>query len=164
MFSRLLKQIIDYSRLVGIETLPEDVIEDGVQTYFKSFHAQPYSLMCRKSSLGAIHEIHSAVVNPMLALSIRCSSHPFWTDRPKVQSWMNILTEKSWRDLLYLYGEGDTSLQYLQGLCLLAQVDFAGTSFLHLVYMKFVVSFRLIFTSQMVESNVHIPKFRWVLG
>jgi hypothetical protein len=63
----------------------------------------------------------------MLALSIRCSSHPFWVDLFKPRSWMQALTERAWKDLLQLYGDGDTGLQYLQGLCLLAQVDFAGT-------------------------------------
>lgn len=62
----------------------------------------------------------------MLALSIRCSSHEFWATQKKVNDWIRALTERSWHDLLNRYGEGDTSLEYLQGLCLLAQVDFAG--------------------------------------
>lgn len=43
-----------------------------------------------------------------------------------MKDWIRVLTERSWHDLLQRYGEGDTSLAYLQGLCLLAQVDFAG--------------------------------------
>ncbi|KAE8453273.1 hypothetical protein EG329_011340 [Mollisiaceae sp. DMI_Dod_QoI] len=61
----------------------------------------------------------------MLALAIRCSSHPYWADREKSKRWMQSLTKKSWHDLLHMYGEGHTGLHYLQGLCLLAQVDFA---------------------------------------
>lgn len=68
------------------------------------------------------------VLHPMLALSIRCSSHPFWKEQPKLNAWIRALTEKSWQDLLDLYGKEDIGLHYLQGLCLLAQVDFAGKS------------------------------------
>jgi len=107
------------------ENLPPDVIEDGVKTYFSCFHAQPYTLLCQ-SSIGASHSIHSVVLNPMLALAIRCSSHSYWKDPLLVRKWIHNLTEKSWQELLLMYGEGNTSLKYLQGLCLLAQVDFSG--------------------------------------
>lgn len=97
-------------------------------TYFKCFHGQPYSLLCQKSLIGAHQSLSPVVLEPMLALTIRCSSHPFWADREKSKFWIDSLTEKSWRDLLQMYGEGHTGLQYLQALCLLAQVDFAGKS------------------------------------
>ncbi|CZR52279.1 uncharacterized protein PAC_02156 [Phialocephala subalpina] len=111
--------------LSGAETLPPAVVEDGVMTYFKCFHGQPYSLLCQKSLIGAHRPLNPIVLDPMLALSIRCSSHPFWADREKSKSWIRSLTVKSWQDLLQMYGEGHTGLHYLQGLCLLAQVDFA---------------------------------------
>ncbi|PVH75482.1 hypothetical protein DL98DRAFT_593093 [Cadophora sp. DSE1049] len=110
---------------LGSEGLPSDVVEDGIVAYFTCFHAQPYNLMYQKSSLGPDCSLDPVVLNPMLALSIRCSSHKFWTDQRKVNDWIRALTERSWHDLLQRYGEGDTSLEYLQGLCLLAQVDFA---------------------------------------
>ncbi|KAI6711761.1 C6 transcription factor [Diplocarpon mali] len=110
----------------GVEGLASDVVDDGIKTYFMCFHAQPYNLMCQQASLRLSHTLHPVVLNPMLALSIRCSSHPFWSDRSKLNNWIGALTEKSWKELVNLYSEGDTSLPYLQGLCLLAQVDFAG--------------------------------------
>ncbi|TVY28676.1 hypothetical protein LHYA1_G002410 [Lachnellula hyalina] len=93
--------------------------------YFEHFHAQPYALLCQATTTRATASISPVVLNPMLALSIRCSSHPFWTDPSKLNSWLQYLTDRAWKDLLQLYGDGDTGLQYLQGLCLLAQVDFA---------------------------------------
>lgn len=112
--------------LSGAETLPPAVVQDGIMTYFKCFHGQPYSLLCQKSLIGAHQPLSPIVLDPMLALSIRCSTHPFWVDREKSKSWIQSLTGKSWNDLLHMYGEGHTGLHYLQGLCLLAQVDFAG--------------------------------------
>ncbi|KAG4434835.1 hypothetical protein IFR05_009674 [Cadophora sp. M221] len=109
----------------GSEDLPSDVVEDGIVAYFTCFHAQPYNLMCQNSSLGPNCSLDPLVLNPMLALSFRCSSHNFWADQQKTNDWIRALTEISWRDLMHRYGEGDTSLEYLQGLCLLAQVDFA---------------------------------------
>ncbi|KAL2069981.1 hypothetical protein VTL71DRAFT_14661 [Oculimacula yallundae] len=111
--------------LGGVEGLPSDVVEDGITTYFTSFHAQPYNLLCQKSSLGPNRKLDPLVLNPMLALSIRCSSHKYWTTQATLSEWIRALAEKSWRDLTHLYAEGNTSLGYLQALCLLAQVDFA---------------------------------------
>ncbi|TVY32428.1 hypothetical protein LOCC1_G008036 [Lachnellula occidentalis] len=108
----------------GPGILPSDVIEDGIDMYFEHFHAQPYALLCHATTT-TISSISPVVLNPMLALSIRCSLHPFWTDPSNVTSWLQHLTDRAWKDLLQLYGDGDTGLQYLQGLCLLAQVDFA---------------------------------------
>ncbi|TVY91264.1 hypothetical protein LAWI1_G004693 [Lachnellula willkommii] len=105
--------------------LPPDVIEDGIYMYLEHFHAQPYALLCQANTAMTAASISPVVLNPMLALSIRCSSHPFWTDTPKRRSWLQHLTDRAWKDLLQLYGDGDTGLEYLQGLCLLAQVDFA---------------------------------------
>ena len=116
----------DKSRSPG--SLPADVIEDGINMYFEHFHAQPYKLLCQATTMRTIASISPVVLNPMLALSIRCSSHPFWADQSKLNSWQQALTEKAWKDLLQLYGDGETGLQYLQGLCLLVQVDFAGMS------------------------------------
>ena len=116
----------DESRSPGPGILPSDVIEDGIDMYFEHFHAQPYALLCQATTTRATASISPVVLNPMLALSIRCSSHPFWTDPSKLNSWLQYLTDRAWKDLLQLYGDGDTGLQYLQGLCLLAQVDFAG--------------------------------------
>lgn len=114
------------NRQLGSDGLPTDVVEDGIIAYFTCFHAQPYNLLCQDSSLGPNCSLDPVVLNPMLALSIRCSSHKFWTTEEKINDWICALTERSWHDLLQRYGEGDTSLAYLQGLCLLAQVDFAG--------------------------------------
>jgi hypothetical protein len=102
-------------------------VEDGVATYFKCFHAQPFSLMCQQDSRTAPDSMSLVVLNSMLSLSIRCSSHPFWADRSTLNRWIDGLTEKSWRELLRMYGESNTNLEYLQGLCLLSQVDFAGS-------------------------------------
>lgn len=104
------------------------------------FHAQPYNLMCQSASLRTGSNLDPVVLNPMLALSIRCSTHPFWSDQSKVNIWIRTLTEKSWRDLVYSYSEGDTSLSYLQGLCLLAQVDFAGMSNLNRLRFRLPLS------------------------
>ncbi|EKD18948.1 hypothetical protein MBM_03190 [Drepanopeziza brunnea f. sp. 'multigermtubi' MB_m1] len=109
----------------AIEGLPPDVVEDGVKTYFMAFHAQPYNLMCQRESLRPGHVIDPVVLDSMLALSIRCSSHPFWSDQSKLNDCIRALTDDSWKKLVNLYSRGDTSLPYLQGLCLLAQVDFA---------------------------------------
>ncbi|KAI9054442.1 hypothetical protein LZ554_001604 [Drepanopeziza brunnea f. sp. 'monogermtubi'] len=109
----------------AIEGLPPDVVEDGVKTYFMAFHAQPYNLMCQRESLRPGHAIDPVVLDSMLALSIRCSSHPFWSDQSKLNHCIRALTDDSWKKLVNLYSQGDTSLPYLQGLCLLAQVDFA---------------------------------------
>lgn len=114
------------SRSPGPRILPLDVIEDGIYMYFEHFHAQPYALLCQANTAMMAASISPVVLNPMLALSIRCSSHPFWTDTPNLRSWLQHLTDRAWKDLLQLYGDGDTGLEYLQGLCLLAQVDFAG--------------------------------------
>ncbi len=118
----------NFRSLSSAEKLPPDVVEDGIMTYFKCFHGQPYSLLCQKSLIGAHQPLSPVVLDPMLALAIRCSSHPYWADREKSKRWMQSLTKKSWHDLLHMYGEGHTGLHYLQGLCLLAQVDFAGKS------------------------------------
>jgi hypothetical protein len=107
------------------DALPLDVIEDGVKTYFTCFHAQPYTLLCQKS-FPVPNAIHPVILNPMMALAIRCSSHVYWKDPLLVRKWIQTLTEKSWQELLLMYGEGNTGLKYLQGLCLLAQVDFSG--------------------------------------
>ncbi|KAG0648866.1 putative transcriptional regulatory [Hyphodiscus hymeniophilus] len=106
----------------GLDSMSQDVIQDGLETYFNSFHGQPYALFVQPvdySSLGTV------IVNPMLALSIRCSSHHFWSKDSVLRNAIQALSESSWKHLIGLYGEGATDLEYLQGLCLLAQVDFA---------------------------------------
>ncbi|KAK0103520.1 hypothetical protein ONS95_005541 [Cadophora gregata] len=113
------------TQYLGSEGLPADVIEDGIIAYFTCFHSQPYNLLCRAASLRPNSSLDPVVLNPMLALSIRCSSHEFWEDQSKINDWIRALSDWSWYNLLQRYGEGDTSLEYLQGLCLLAQVDFA---------------------------------------
>ncbi|PBP20744.1 hypothetical protein BUE80_DR008302 [Diplocarpon rosae] len=120
-----LEELAASMKHAGIEGLPSDVIDDGIRSYFMCFHAQPYNLMCQQASLRPGHTLDPVVLSPMLALSIRCSSHPFWSDQSKLSNWIGTLTEKSWKEMINLYAEGDTSLPYLQGLCLLAQVDFA---------------------------------------
>jgi hypothetical protein len=112
--------IRDWNRL---ESLSQEVIQDGIEAYFNSFHAQPYALFVQPVDFNSLGTV---VLNPMLALSIRCSLHPFWTSKSVLQSATQALSERSWQQLLRLYGEGATDLEYLQGLCLLAQVDFAG--------------------------------------
>jgi hypothetical protein len=72
----------------------------------------------------------------MLALSIRCSQQPFWSNESVLGLATRSLSERSWQHLLQLYGQGATDLEYLQGLCLLAQVDFAGVgTFLSLLHL-----------------------------
>ncbi|PBP16908.1 hypothetical protein BUE80_DR012383 [Diplocarpon rosae] len=120
-----LEELAASMKHAGVEGLPSDVVDDGIRSYFMCFHAQPYNLMCQQASLQPGHTLDPVALSPMLALSIRCSSHPFWSDQSKLNDWIGALTEKSWKELVNLYAEGDTSLPYLQGLCLLAQVDFA---------------------------------------
>jgi hypothetical protein len=103
--------------------LPHDVVQDAIETYFRAFHGQPYTLLLQSSSIRSLGVV---ILNPMLALSIRCSSHPFWSDKAALRNAIISLSERSWHHLTQLYGEGATDLEYLQGLCLLAQVDFAG--------------------------------------
>jgi hypothetical protein len=99
------------------------------------------------------------VLNPMLALSIRCSSHPFWKDQPRLTKCINDLTEKSWRDLLHMYGEGDVGLHYLQGVCLLAQVDFAGAFKCRFPVVQTGTDFCVC--AQMGGYNEPIRRFPW---
>ena len=72
----------------------------------------------------------------MLALSIRCSRQLFWSNKSVLGHATRSLSERSWQHLLQLYSQGATDLEYLQGLCLLAQVDFAGVeAFLSCIYV-----------------------------
>lgn len=103
--------------------MPQDIVQDGVETYFNAFHGQPYALFIRTADIQPLSPV---ILNPMLALSIRCSSHPFWSNESILQSTIGSLSERSWQDLLRHYGEGATDLEYLQAICLLAQVDFSG--------------------------------------
>ena len=104
--------------------MPQEVIQDGLETYFNAFHGQPYALFVHPVDLTTLGTV---ILKPMLALSIRCSRNPFWSNGSILQSATRSLSERSWQHLLRLYGDGATDLEYLQGLCLLAQVDFAGT-------------------------------------
>lgn len=106
-----------------MESLSQEVVQDGIETYFNSFHGQPYALFVQPVEVNSLGTV---VLNPMLALSIRCSSHLFWCNDSVLQNATRALSERSWQYLLRLYGEGAADLEYLQGLCLLAQVDFAG--------------------------------------
>jgi hypothetical protein len=103
--------------------MSQEVVQDGVETYFNSFHGQPYALFVHPIDFNSLGTV---ILNPMMALSIRCSSHPSWSIESNLKSATSALSERSWQHLLRLYGEGTTDLEYLQGLCLLAQVDFAG--------------------------------------
>lgn len=105
--------------------LPLDVIKDGVKTYFAYFHAQPYSLLC-PNLFKVTEHISPVILNPMLALAIRCSNHAFWEDPKVVRTWIQNLAEESWKELTQIYGAGNTGLTYLQALCLQAQVDFGS--------------------------------------
>ena len=102
------------------------MVQDGIETYFKSFHGQPYALLLRSAGIRSLGVV---ILNPMLALSIRCSSHPFWSNESVLRSAIDSLSKRSWQHLLQFYDQGATDLEYLQGLCLLAQVDFAGRWF-----------------------------------
>ncbi len=115
--------------------MPQDVVQDGIEIYFKYFHGQPYALLLRSADIRSLGVV---ILNPMLALTIRCSSHPFWSNESVLQNAVASLSDRSWQHLLQLFGQGATDLEYLQGLCLLAQVDFAGAEF-SLTYVPMLI-------------------------
>ncbi|CZT46060.1 uncharacterized protein RSE6_06438 [Rhynchosporium secalis] len=141
----------------GSEALPSDVVEDGIISYFTCFHAQPYNLLCQNFSLGPNRSLGPLVLNPMLALSIRCSTHQYWADERNLHEWNRALTEKAWQDLLHRYGEGDTSLEYLQGLCLLAQVDFADGR-VQRAHTQIALGIRIVQSLGYLSNPSHVEK------
>lgn len=68
----------------------------------------------------------------MLALSLRVSQHPFLSDRKRSREIINGLTDAAWNLLVAAYASMEVDELYFQGLCLLAQVDFAGTHLLRM--------------------------------
>lgn len=121
----MMEDSADHTHIRPEETLPLDVIEDAVKTYFSCFHAQPYSLLCQNLFQDA-NRINPVILKPMLALAIRCSNHIYWKNPKVVRNWIHNLVEESWQELISMYAAGNTDLTYLQGLCLQAQVDFSG--------------------------------------
>lgn len=102
---------------------------EGVVLYFENFHNQPYPLLSRLSSCipQSVAELPPPIVRyPMLALSLRTSSHPFVESRELQQKLVRNLSEAAWQLLTQAYSKMDIGISYFQGLCLLAQVDFAG--------------------------------------
>jgi len=109
-----------------LDLLPSDVILDGVATYFKCLHNQPYTLFGPRNHKDFRRQCGNEILLPMLALSIRCSKHDYWSNRSKMFQTSYMAAEHTWNILQELYWRSKTSLSYLQGLCLLAQVDFAS--------------------------------------
>ncbi|KAK2594973.1 hypothetical protein QQS21_007331 [Conoideocrella luteorostrata] len=131
---RRAQQACDNCRLsFGQPQLPNDVRMQGIALYFEHFHNLPYPLMARMSKCPprSVDEFPPAIVwYPMLALTLRTAKHPFLEllgpggERQR-DFILSDLSEAAWRLVTQAYASMDVDVHYFQGLCLLAQVDFA---------------------------------------
>ena len=111
------------------QKLPGDIILEGITLYFEYLHNQPYPLLMRMSKCcpRSTSELPPSIVwYPMLALSLRTSQHPLAGNRERLAKTVNDLSESAWELLMKAYSRMEVDVHYFQGLCLQAQVDFAG--------------------------------------
>lgn len=105
--------------------LPMDVVMNVVESYFRNFH-QPYRLFSQDEPLEKVAAIPPEIIFPMLALTIRVSGHEFFAGPSVRANWTETFTSKAWDLLSDMYKAERLGLSFLQGICLLAQADFAG--------------------------------------
>ncbi len=74
----------------------------------------------------SIGHFSRTVLYPMLAVSLRTCRHPFLRDKKTMVETLDILAAAAWDLLATAYARFEFDLSYFQGLCLLAQVDFAS--------------------------------------
>jgi len=96
-----------------------------VRLYFDNLCGKPFPLLYSRydKDIPAAESIPTLVLYPMLALSLRTSSSDGGTT---IATDLDSLTETAWSLLSARYTGFDIDEDYFEGLCLLAQVDFAS--------------------------------------
>ncbi|KAM0716422.1 hypothetical protein Q7P37_007867 [Cladosporium fusiforme] len=103
----------------------ESTAKDGVSLYFERFQHQPCPLLSHLKGDGARKVPPDIVLYPMVALVSMTSKHRLSSDMEQLSCLSQRLAERSWSLLSEAYAECRTDESYLEGLCLMAQRDFA---------------------------------------
>ncbi|KAH8884069.1 hypothetical protein GQ53DRAFT_846430 [Thozetella sp. PMI_491] len=107
--------------------IPTRIVAQGITLYFQHFHNQPYPLFSGKVPEAEFlaTNLPKIVLYPMLTLSLRASTDPLFYDRKARAEMLGLLSNIAWGLLTKAYSSSEFGLSYFQGLCLLAQSDFA---------------------------------------
>ncbi|PLB53556.1 hypothetical protein P170DRAFT_435157 [Aspergillus steynii IBT 23096] len=101
-----------------------DFVKSQVEVYLLYFHDQPYCVFSKDWLLSRASSLPAEIAFPLVALTSRLSLHPrgiFASNVPTAEYW----AEKAWDTLSTQYRDSQMGLSFLQGTCLMAQVDFA---------------------------------------
>ncbi|KAI9150694.1 hypothetical protein HJFPF1_10470 [Paramyrothecium foliicola] len=100
---------------------------EAVEKYFEHFNNQPYPVLDHLQGRGSFspNDIPSVVFYPMLALSLRTFDHAMEEQVQAFARTLDILIESTWSLLTAAITRFEFDIHFFQGLCLLAQVDFA---------------------------------------
>ncbi|KAH7346096.1 hypothetical protein BKA66DRAFT_602766 [Pyrenochaeta sp. MPI-SDFR-AT-0127] len=105
--------------------LHQAVISEGIALYFSNYCNQPCPILSQFNSfdLSTENPLPAIILYPLLALSLRSSRSTSLGGRQRKRELVETITQHSWNLLTKAYCAFDLDDTYLQGLCLLAQVD-----------------------------------------
>ncbi|KAL6709243.1 hypothetical protein ACN47E_001650 [Coniothyrium glycines] len=134
--------------------LSEAMIAEAIRVYFSEFCDQPCPILSQYRSVGMseIAPLPDIILYPMLALSIHSSQYKFAKDRIDRRGWLESITKHAWTLLSQAYYDADLGDDYLQGLCLLAQVD-AGDGRLERAQLQTALGLRLAQSRGMLSNG-----------
>lgn len=126
--SKLMVAMADHRRNPTDLRLPDTLISEGIALYFSNHCNQPCPVLSQFISmdLHTNNPLPSIILYPLLALSLRSSQSTSLGDRQRKREWLDTIAQHSWNLLTKAYCTFDLDDTYLQGLCLLAQVDAGG--------------------------------------
>ncbi|KAJ5083297.1 hypothetical protein N7456_012724 [Penicillium angulare] len=105
--------------------LSPTLMSSEVEVYLRVFHEQPYCVFTKTWLLSNTHTLPPEIQYPLVALTqqylINAPSTPGSNRSPRFS-----YAEQAWRTLSEIHQEGRTSISFLQGTFLLAQLDFAS--------------------------------------
>ncbi|THC93269.1 hypothetical protein EYZ11_007255 [Aspergillus tanneri] len=107
----------------GCEGLPPDFVKSQVDLYLTFFHDQPYCVFSRDWLQSRADSLPPEIAFPLVALTSRLSlgaSEDFGSHVPPPNP-----ASQAWEILSNLHRDGKVGLSFLQGTCLMAQLDFA---------------------------------------
>ena len=113
-----------------------------MDTYITCFHDQPYSVFSKNWLLSRACSLPPEIAFPLVALTSRISrpSHESLEDDVPVPMYC---ARKAWDILSSQYRDGQMGLSFLQGTCLMAQVDFADGK-AHRAYASVALGLRIL--------------------